>query len=165
MLSATHCAALAVSALCSDRALTLGMRSRSKSSLRMRASLATKKASRSGGRGMEQRNGTGTMVRKTARGHDQDCAGPVQRTAGTERHSGPPSHVFGVRSPYYRRATPPSSGSSPMTVLRIAFLLSIAASTVANAQQTRVVVLGTGTPNADPDRSGPAIAIVTGSHA
>ena len=52
-----------------------------------------------------------------------------------------------------------------MTVLRIAFLLSIAASTVANAQQTRVVVLGTGTPNADPDRSGPAIAIVTGSHA
>jgi ribonuclease BN (tRNA processing enzyme) len=33
------------------------------------------------------------------------------------------------------------------------------------AQETRVVVLGTGTPNADPDRSGPALAIVTGGHA
>jgi len=30
---------------------------------------------------------------------------------------------------------------------------------------TRVVVLGTGTPNADPDRSGPAVAIVTGNEA
>ena len=28
------------------------------------------------------------------------------------------------------------------------------------AAQTRVVVLGTGTPNADPERSGPAVAIV-----
>jgi ribonuclease BN (tRNA processing enzyme) len=35
----------------------------------------------------------------------------------------------------------------------------------AHAQNTRVVVLGTGTPNADPDRSGPAIAIVTDGHA
>jgi ribonuclease Z len=30
----------------------------------------------------------------------------------------------------------------------------------ASAQGTKVVVLGTGTPNADPDRSGPAVAIV-----
>ena len=31
--------------------------------------------------------------------------------------------------------------------------------------ETRVVVLGTGTPNDDPDRSGPAVAIVTGGEA
>jgi Metal-dependent hydrolases of the beta-lactamase superfamily III len=31
------------------------------------------------------------------------------------------------------------------------------------AHQTRVVMLGTGTPNADPERSGPAVAIVVGS--
>lgn len=30
------------------------------------------------------------------------------------------------------------------------------------AAQTRVVLLGTGTPNADPDRSGPGVAIVVG---
>src|SRR5829696_7114184 len=29
--------------------------------------------------------------------------------------------------------------------------------------RTRVVLLGTGTPNADPDRSGPAVAIVVGT--
>jgi ribonuclease BN (tRNA processing enzyme) len=35
---------------------------------------------------------------------------------------------------------------------------------VTSAQQgTRVVMLGTGTPNADPDRSGPAVAIVVGN--
>ncbi len=32
------------------------------------------------------------------------------------------------------------------------------------AQPTRVVLLGTGTPNADPDRAGPALAIVVGGH-
>src|SRR5262245_7616612 len=31
------------------------------------------------------------------------------------------------------------------------------------AQRTRVVLLGTGTPNADPDRSGPAVAIIVDS--
>ena len=31
--------------------------------------------------------------------------------------------------------------------------------------QTQVVMLGTGTPNADPDRSGPSVAIVTGGRA
>jgi ribonuclease BN (tRNA processing enzyme) len=31
--------------------------------------------------------------------------------------------------------------------------------------RTRVVMLGTGTPNADPDRSGPAVAVVVGDHA
>ena len=36
---------------------------------------------------------------------------------------------------------------------------------VARASTTRVVVLGTGTPNADPDRSGPAIAIIAGGEA
>ncbi|MGE0439122.1 MAG: MBL fold metallo-hydrolase [Gemmatimonadales bacterium] len=33
------------------------------------------------------------------------------------------------------------------------------------AQETRVVMLGTGTPNPDPERSGPAVAIVTGGKA
>jgi len=33
------------------------------------------------------------------------------------------------------------------------------------AQATQVVMLGTGTPNPDPDRSGPAVAIVTGGRA
>ncbi|HEY5218403.1 MAG TPA: MBL fold metallo-hydrolase [Gemmatimonadaceae bacterium] len=41
----------------------------------------------------------------------------------------------------------------------------LALSTNLAAQNTRVVVLGTGTPNADPDRSGPALAIVTNGHA
>ncbi|MGI8842784.1 MAG: MBL fold metallo-hydrolase, partial [Gemmatimonadaceae bacterium] len=31
--------------------------------------------------------------------------------------------------------------------------------------RTRVVVLGTGNPNADPDRSGPSVAVVVGDHA
>lgn len=35
----------------------------------------------------------------------------------------------------------------------------------ASPPRTRVVVLGTGTPNADPDRSGPALAIVVGNDA
>jgi ribonuclease BN (tRNA processing enzyme) len=33
---------------------------------------------------------------------------------------------------------------------------------VASAQETQLVVLGTGTPNADPERSGPALAVVHG---
>ena len=43
----------------------------------------------------------------------------------------------------------------PLVVL--AFLL-----TAAFAQDTRVILLGTGTPNPEPDHSGPAVAIVTG---
>lgn len=39
------------------------------------------------------------------------------------------------------------------------------AHTPAPAPQTRVVILGTGTPNADPDRSGPAVAIIAGGEA
>jgi len=45
----------------------------------------------------------------------------------------------------------------------IALLAVVAASPIAPASsaiRTRVVLLGTGTPNADPDRSGPAVAIV-----
>src|SRR5438045_9718828 len=34
-----------------------------------------------------------------------------------------------------------------------------------NRPGTRLVLLGTGTPNADPDRSGPALAIVAGGRA
>ena len=35
----------------------------------------------------------------------------------------------------------------------------------AAALRTRVVMLGTGTPNADPDRSGPSVAVVVDDHA
>jgi ribonuclease BN (tRNA processing enzyme) len=43
-------------------------------------------------------------------------------------------------------------------MFRFLILLVVTASTL--AAQTRVVMLGTGTPNADPERSGPALAIV-----
>src|SRR5690242_9269693 len=49
MLLAIHCAARAVSSLCSERALTDGMRNSSKSSSRMRDSFSVKKRSRSAG--------------------------------------------------------------------------------------------------------------------
>ena len=52
-----------------------------------------------------------------------------------------------------------------MRSLQVALLLTLAIGGLARAQDTRVVVLGTGTPNADPDRSGPALAIVTNGHA
>ena len=42
-------------------------------------------------------------------------------------------------------------------------LALLAISSPAFAQRTRVVLLGTGTPNANPDRSGPAVAIVVDS--
>ncbi len=51
-----------------------------------------------------------------------------------------------------------------MPIRRIALALALAAGTAA-AQHTQVVLLGTGTPNADPDRSGPALAIVTNGQA
>ena len=58
------------------------------------------------------------------------------------------------------------------TVLRYSVRCAVAATvatvaTVAGAQApgTRVVMLGTGTPNPDPDRSGPAVAIVAGGKA
>jgi ribonuclease BN (tRNA processing enzyme) len=46
--------------------------------------------------------------------------------------------------------------------LRLASLVLAFAGVHTAAAQTRVVMLGTGTPNADPDRSGPAVAIVAG---
>jgi acyl-CoA synthetase (AMP-forming)/AMP-acid ligase II len=46
-------------------------------------------------------------------------------------------------------------------VLRPILLLLVAAA-LAPAQDTRVILLGTGTPNPDPDRMGPAVAIVSG---
>jgi ribonuclease BN (tRNA processing enzyme) len=47
--------------------------------------------------------------------------------------------------------------------MRFALLLSCALSIGgACAQDTRVILLGTGNPNPDPDRSGPAIAVVSG---
>ncbi len=44
--------------------------------------------------------------------------------------------------------------------MRLSFLLLAAASLF--AQDTHVVLLGTGNPNPDPERSGPAVAIVSG---
>ena len=47
-----------------------------------------------------------------------------------------------------------------------AVLAVVAAAAPAAAQQrARVVLLGTGTPNPDPERSGPAVAVVVGDHA
>ena len=55
------------------------------------------------------------------------------------------------------------------TVCGAALLLAPASRTVravaTQAADSTVVVLGTGTPNADPDRSGPAVAIVRGANA
>jgi ribonuclease BN (tRNA processing enzyme) len=50
----------------------------------------------------------------------------------------------------------------PRAILALALIAphGPASSTPAPAQRTRVVLLGTGTPNADPDRSGPSVAIV-----
>jgi ribonuclease BN (tRNA processing enzyme) len=44
-------------------------------------------------------------------------------------------------------------------------IVPLSARTPASAPPTRVVILGTGTPNADPDRSGPAVAIIAGGEA
>jgi len=44
-------------------------------------------------------------------------------------------------------------------------LLSAPVAAAQAPDSTRVVMLGTGTPNADPDRSGPAVAIVVNGHA
>lgn len=52
-----------------------------------------------------------------------------------------------------------------MHSLRAVLAATVLACATAHAQNTRVVVLGSGTPNADPDRSGPAIAVVTNGHA
>lgn len=46
--------------------------------------------------------------------------------------------------------------------MRLALFLIVA---TALAQDTRVILLGTGTPNPDPDRMGPALAIVSGDRA
>lgn len=50
-----------------------------------------------------------------------------------------------------------------MKPLVVAIVLAFVAMSLARAQSsTRVVLLGTGTPNADPDRFGPSVAIVVG---
>jgi ribonuclease BN (tRNA processing enzyme) len=58
------------------------------------------------------------------------------------------SKVIGVQWPHRVSAT---------------LLALLAISSPAFAQRTRVILLGTGTPNANPDRSGPAVAIVVDS--
>jgi ribonuclease BN (tRNA processing enzyme) len=56
----------------------------------------------------------------------------------------------------------------PMKRLVFAVILSVAAAAAPNAAHassvTQVVMLGTGNPNADPDRSGPAVAIIVNGH-
>jgi ribonuclease Z len=42
--------------------------------------------------------------------------------------------------------------------------LAILLATSAAAQDTRVILLGTGTPNPDPERSGPSVAVVSGAN-
>ncbi|MEP6778277.1 MAG: MBL fold metallo-hydrolase [Gemmatimonadaceae bacterium] len=53
----------------------------------------------------------------------------------------------------------PTIAASAFTAL----LIAASAPTLAHAQ-TSLIVLGTGTPNADPERSGPAVAIVVNGH-
>ena len=48
------------------------------------------------------------------------------------------------------------------TLVRALIVSALLASAIA-AQDTKLVVLGTGTPNADPERSGPAMAVVRGT--
>jgi glyoxylase-like metal-dependent hydrolase (beta-lactamase superfamily II) len=50
-------------------------------------------------------------------------------------------------------------------VVRLIFFLTCAAAAAASAAaapDTRVILLGTGTPNPEPDRMGPAVAVVSG---
>src|SRR5260370_6448494 len=51
-----------------------------------------------------------------------------------------------------------------LAVFRMGFLMCVAPCAAAYAQDTRVILLGTGTPNPEPDRMGPAVAVVTGGH-
>ena len=50
-------------------------------------------------------------------------------------------------------------------VLLTALCVIAACCAFAAEPQTRVVLLGTGTPSAEPDRSGPAVAVVVGGQA
>lgn len=50
----------------------------------------------------------------------------------------------------------------PRVTWSLLLVLALAARTI--AQDTRVILLGTGNPNPDPDRMGPAVAIVSGGH-
>lgn len=59
-----------------------------------------------------------------------------------------------------RRAAAASPRLRRLLVVAAALLASLAPARVAHAQATQLVVLGTGTPNADPERSGPALAVV-----
>jgi ribonuclease BN (tRNA processing enzyme) len=53
----------------------------------------------------------------------------------------------------------------PWVLLLLVAMTLAPAAHAAGADSTRVVMLGTGTPNADPDRSGPSVAVVTGGRA
>jgi ribonuclease BN (tRNA processing enzyme) len=47
-----------------------------------------------------------------------------------------------------------------LVIAAVLWLANVATGGTVHAQETRLVVLGTGTPNADPERSGPALAVV-----
>ena len=49
-------------------------------------------------------------------------------------------------------------------VLALAFAMQADGASAQDAPRMQLVVLGTGTPNADPERSGPALAVVRGEH-
>jgi ribonuclease BN (tRNA processing enzyme) len=63
----------------------------------------------------------------------------------------------------FTRVTRRALAIAPVVLVLVAFRVEAQATPVADS--TRVVMLGTGTPNADPDRSGPAVAIVVDGHA
>jgi ribonuclease BN (tRNA processing enzyme) len=58
-----------------------------------------------------------------------------------------------------------ASGATHFTAARVLAATLPAVSPAPAAANLRVVMLGTGTPNADPERSGPAVAIVAGTQA
>ncbi|RMG55172.1 MAG: MBL fold metallo-hydrolase [Acidobacteria bacterium] len=64
-----------------------------------------------------------------------------------------------MRAKPRERWTGPGRRCSPLLILLI-LLTGLAAGRSPSPPRTRIVLLGTGTPNADPDRSGPAVAIV-----
>ena len=56
----------------------------------------------------------------------------------------------------------------PLYIIFISLVLMFVGSDYVKSQseitQTKLILLGTGTPNADPDRSGPSLAIVVGGN-
>lgn len=72
------------------------------------------------------------------------------------------------RSPIVARGFEKGSGQLMKSAILAALLIAVfgpAAAADAPVEEFRLVVLGTGTPNADPDRSGPALAVIVNGKA